>query len=47
MTEPTFIPLPDYPELSTAEMAQLAADFYAELRRRRAVRDLRRPVPRG
>ncbi|MCB9158398.1 MAG: nitroreductase family protein [Caldilineaceae bacterium] len=47
MTEPTFIPLPDYRSYPPAEMAQRAADFYAELRRRRTVRDFsERPVPR-
>ena len=47
MTEPTFIPLPDYRSYPPAEMAQRAADFYAELRRRRTVRDFSdRPVPR-
>ena len=47
MTEPTFIPLPDYRSYPSAEMAQRAADFYDELRRRRTVRDFsERPVPR-
>ena len=47
MTEPTFIPLPDYRSYPPAEMAQRAADFYDELRRRRTVRDFsERPVPR-
>ena len=47
MTEPTFIPLTDFQSYPPAEMAQRAADFYAELRRRRTVRDFsERPVPR-
>jgi nitroreductase len=47
MTEPTFIPLPDYREYAPEEMRQRAADFYAQMRRRRSVRDFSdRPVPR-
>ena len=48
MTEPTFIPLRDYRAYPPEEMAQRAADFYAEMRRRRTVRDFAdRPVPRA
>lgn len=47
MTEPNLIPLPDYREYSTDEMKRRAADFYAELCRRRTVRHFSdRPVPR-
>lgn len=42
-----FITLPDYREYSTEEMKQRAAEFYAELRRRRTVREYSsHPVPR-
>ncbi len=41
------IPLPDYHEYTVPEMAARAAAFYADLRRRRSVRDFSdRPVPR-
>jgi iodotyrosine deiodinase len=40
-----FVPLRDYQEYPEAEMAQRAADFYADIRRRRTVRDFSdRPV---
>jgi iodotyrosine deiodinase len=46
MTQPQYLPLP-YREYPVAEMAQRAADFYAEMRRRRSVRHFAdRPVPR-
>ena len=42
-----FIALPDYREYSTEEMKRRAAEFYAEVRRRRTVREYSsRPVPR-
>ena len=48
MTEPTFIPLPDYHELPPEEMRRRAASFAAEMARRRTVRQFSdRPVPRG
>ena len=41
------IPLPDYREHPPAEMGRRAAEFYADIRRRRSVRDFSdRPVPR-
>ena len=47
MPAPTFVPLPDYREYPVAEMQQRAADFLAEMRRRRTVREFsNRPVPR-
>ncbi len=47
MTKSQFIPLPAYQEYSTDEMRQRAAEFYAEMRRRRSLRDFSdRPVPR-
>jgi iodotyrosine deiodinase len=47
MTDLTLIPLPAYQEYSTEEMKQRAAGFYADIRRRRTVRDFsNRPVPR-
>jgi iodotyrosine deiodinase len=43
----TFVPLPHYREYPTEEMKRRAADFYADVRRRRTVRDFSdRPVPR-
>jgi len=46
MTEPHFVLL-DFREYPVEEMKQRAADFYAEMRRRRTVRDFSdRPVPR-
>jgi iodotyrosine deiodinase len=42
------IPLADYHEYPPDEMRQRAAEFYAEMRRRRSVRDFSdRPVPRN
>ena len=47
MTPPTLIPLPDYREYPADEMKRRAAEFYADIRRRRTVRDFYdRPVPR-
>lgn len=47
MPEPTFIPL-DFHAYPPDEMQQRAAQFYAQMRRRRTVRDFSdRPVPRG
>ena len=47
MTHAEFIPL-DFHELPPDEMRKRAADFYAEMRRRRTVRDFSsRPVPAG
>ncbi len=44
---PTFLPLTTYHEYPPDEMRQRAADFYAEIKRRRTVRDFsERPVPR-
>ncbi|MFZ0545556.1 MAG: nitroreductase family protein [Candidatus Promineifilaceae bacterium] len=46
MTAPNFIPLPNYREYPLEEMQQRAADFYADIQRRRTVRDFSdRPVP--
>ena len=48
MPEPTFIPLSQYREYPLEEMQRRAADFYAEMNRRRTVRDFSdRPVPRA
>ncbi len=45
MTSPNFIPLPNYQEYPLKEMQQRAADFYADIQRRRTVRDFSdRPV---
>jgi nitroreductase len=47
MHQPQFIPLSQYREYPVEEMKRRAADFYADLRRRRTVRDFSdRPVPR-
>jgi nitroreductase len=47
MQQPTFIPLDQYHEYAEAQMRQRAADFYADIRRRRTVREFsNRPVPR-
>lgn len=47
MTSPTFTPLTSYREYPSEEMIERAAEFYAEIRRRRTVRDFSsRPVPR-
>jgi nitroreductase len=46
MTTPKFIPLPAYQEYPLEEMEQRAAAFYADIQRRRTVRDFSdRPVP--
>jgi nitroreductase len=46
MNQPNFLPYTDYCEYPLAEMEQRAADFAAEMRRRRTVRDFsNRPVP--
>lgn len=48
MTSPTFVPLLQYREYPEEEMARRAADFYAEMSRRRTVRDFSdRPVSRS
>jgi nitroreductase len=48
MGNPTFIPLPGYREYPPDEMRRRAAEFYAEMQRRRTVRDFSpRPVPRA
>jgi iodotyrosine deiodinase len=45
MTEPRFVPLPDYRELPVDEMQRRAVDFHAELSRRRTIREFStRPV---
>ncbi len=45
--KPNFIPLEGYREYAIEEMKRRAADFYAEVRRRRTVREFAsRPVPR-
>jgi nitroreductase len=47
MAEPSFLPLTSYREYPVDEMAQRAAAFYEDLRRRRTVREFSdRPVPR-
>jgi len=47
MAEPKYIPLNEYQEYPVEEMKQRAADFYADIQRRRTVRDFSdRPVPR-
>lgn len=46
-TSPVFLPLTTYQEYAPDEMRQRAADFYAEIKRRRTVRDFsNRPTPR-
>ncbi len=46
MPEPKYIPLSEYRAYPLAEMQRRAAEFYADVRRRRTVRDfLDRPVP--
>lgn len=46
MADAEFVPLTTYQEYPVAEMAQRAAAFYAEMSRRRTVRDFSdRPVP--
>lgn len=45
MSEPRFVPLPDYRELPVDEMQRRAVDFHAELSRRRTIREFStRPV---
>ncbi len=47
MTSASFVPYTDYRRYSPDEMRQRAAEFYAELRHRRTVRDFAdQPVPR-
>jgi nitroreductase len=47
MGQAKFVPLAKYREYSPQEMRQRAADFYADVRRRRTVREFSdRPVPR-
>jgi nitroreductase len=47
MSKASFVPLPDYRLLPEEEMRRRAAEFVAEMRRRRTVRDYSpRPVPR-
>ena len=46
MQKPIFVPLTTYQEYPADEMKQRAANFYADLQRRRTVRDFsNRPVP--
>ncbi|SRR6266498_3350488 len=46
MASPTFVPLPAYQEYPVEEMKRRAAHFYADIRRRRTVREFSdRPVP--
>ena len=46
MPSPTFIDLPAYQEYPLAEMERRAAEFYADMQRRRTVRAFsERPVP--
>ncbi|HXG44543.1 MAG TPA: nitroreductase family protein [Gemmatimonadales bacterium] len=48
MDSPTFVPLAEYQEYPVEEMQRRAAEFYAELRRRRTVRAFSdRPVPQA
>jgi nitroreductase len=47
MAEPVFVPLPAYQEYPESEMRRRAAAFYADMVRRRTVREFSdRPVPR-
>jgi iodotyrosine deiodinase len=47
MSQPIFVPLPSYREYPADEMKRRAAEFYADMSRRRTVRDFaRRDVPR-
>ena len=47
MTKPNLVPLTSYTEYPADEMRRRASDFYADIRRRRTVRDFSdRPVPR-
>jgi iodotyrosine deiodinase len=46
MKQPKFVPLTGYQEYPVDEMRRRAAEFYAEMRRRRTVREFSdRPVP--
>ncbi|GIV58316.1 MAG: oxidoreductase [Rhodothermaceae bacterium] len=46
MTDPVFIPLPDYPRYEEEEMIRRARSFYERMQRRRTVRQFSdRPVP--
>ena len=46
--EPKFVPLQGFQEYSEEEMKQRAADFYAEMEKRRTVRQFsERPIPRA
>ena len=48
MSKSNFVPLTTYHEYPADEMQQRAADFYADMQRRRTVRDIsNRPVPRS
>ena len=48
MTPPEFASHPSYQEYPVDEMERRAAESYADVRRRRTVRDFSaRPVPRG
>lgn len=48
MTEPTFVPLTGYRELSPEEMQRRARAFYEELNRRRTIREFSdRAIPEG
>ncbi len=48
MTQPVLLPHTSYREYPPDEMTRRAAEFYAEIRRRRTVRDFSdRPVPRA
>ena len=48
MKEPRFIPLPGHREYPVEEMRRRATEFFAEMSRRRSVRDFSdRPVPRA
>lgn len=47
MTQPTFIPHSEYQEYPVDEMRRRAAAFYADIKRRRTIREFSdRPVPR-
>lgn len=47
MTHPVLVPYDEYREYPTEEMKRRAAEFYADIRRRRTVREFSdRPVPR-
>ncbi len=47
MVKPLFVALPEYQEYTTDDMKRRAAEFYADIKRRRTVREFSdRPVPR-